>query len=99
MFKDECILVDEEEHGHILYNAPCDGKWGENESYYLLFIIQDVALHPNLEEVVKYVSKDQLKELIRKERKVMIKLHRKLNKHRPFSKKEKMNDELSNRVL
>jgi len=54
--------------GRILYKAPSDGKWGEHELDYLVFIVRDVALHPNPEEVadVKYVSKEQLKELIRK---------------------------------
>lgn len=54
--------------GRILYKAPSDGKWGEHELDYLVFIVRDVALHPNPEEVadVKYVNKEQLKELIRK---------------------------------
>jgi len=54
--------------GRILYKAPSDGKWGEHELDYLVFIVRDVAVHPNPEEVadVKYVSKEQLKELIRK---------------------------------
>uniref|UniRef100_A0AB74UN63 isopentenyl-diphosphate Delta-isomerase n=1 Tax=Ginkgo biloba TaxID=3311 RepID=A0AB74UN63_GINBI len=54
--------------GRMLYKAPSDGKWGEHELDYLVFIVRDVALHPNPEEVadVKYVNKEQLKELIRK---------------------------------
>uniref|UniRef100_A0A0C9RJS6 isopentenyl-diphosphate Delta-isomerase n=1 Tax=Wollemia nobilis TaxID=56998 RepID=A0A0C9RJS6_9CONI len=54
--------------GRILYKAPSDGKWGEHELDYLVFIVRDVALHPNPEEVadVKYVTKEQLKEIVRK---------------------------------
>ncbi|XVF06985.1 hypothetical protein REPUB_Repub06bG0098600 [Reevesia pubescens] len=52
----------------MLYKAPSDGKWGEHELDYLLFIVRDVNDHPNPEEVadVKYVNRDQLKELLRK---------------------------------
>jgi len=78
MFEDECILM-----------AP-HGKWGKHELEYLFW---DVALHPNLEEVVddKYVSKEQ-RNFIRKPRKVKMKLHQqtKRNKHGPFNKKAKM---------
>nr|QHO62385.1 Isopentenyl-diphosphate delta-isomerase [Narcissus tazetta subsp. chinensis] len=54
--------------GRILYKAPSDGKWGEHELDYLLFIIRDVEVHPNPDEVadVKYVDRDQLKEILRK---------------------------------
>ncbi|RWR87209.1 isopentenyl-diphosphate Delta-isomerase I [Cinnamomum micranthum f. kanehirae] len=54
--------------GRILYKAPSDGKWGEHELDYLLFIIVDVELNPNPDEVadVKYVNRDQLRELLRK---------------------------------
>lgn len=54
--------------GRILYKAPSDGKWGEHELDYLVFIVRDVTLHPNPEEVadVKFVNKEQLKEIIRK---------------------------------
>ncbi|THU56403.1 hypothetical protein C4D60_Mb11t16890 [Musa balbisiana] len=54
--------------GRILYKAASDGKWGEHELDYLLFIVRDVNLHPNPDEVadVKYVNRDQLKELLRK---------------------------------
>ncbi|XP_059665596.1 isopentenyl-diphosphate Delta-isomerase I [Cornus florida] len=54
--------------GRMLYKAPSDGKWGEHELDYLLFIIRDVNMHPNPDEVadVKYVNRDQLKELLRK---------------------------------
>ncbi|OAY79810.1 Isopentenyl-diphosphate Delta-isomerase II [Ananas comosus] len=54
--------------GRMLYKAPSDGKWGEHELDYLLFTIRDVKLLPNPDEVadVKYVNRDQLKELLRK---------------------------------
>ncbi|KAG6645327.1 isopentenyl-diphosphate Delta-isomerase I-like [Carya illinoinensis] len=54
--------------GRILYKAPSDGKWGEHELDYLLFIVRDVTVNPNPDEVadVKYVNRDQLKELLRK---------------------------------
>ncbi|MBA0737535.1 hypothetical protein Gogos_010993 [Gossypium gossypioides] len=52
----------------MLYKAPSDGKWGEHELDYLLFIVRDVNVHPNPDEVAeaKYVNRDQLKELLRK---------------------------------
>ncbi|XP_010525091.1 PREDICTED: isopentenyl-diphosphate Delta-isomerase I [Tarenaya hassleriana] len=54
--------------GRILYKAPSDGKWGEHELDYLLFIVRDVKLEPNPDEVadIKYVNREQLKELLRK---------------------------------
>ncbi|GAB2287145.1 Isopentenyl-diphosphate Delta-isomerase II [Dionaea muscipula] len=54
--------------GRMLYKAPSDGKWGEHELDYLLFIIKDVKLHPNADEVadVKYVGRQELKELCKK---------------------------------
>ncbi|KAL7110025.1 hypothetical protein ACP275_06G211800 [Erythranthe tilingii] len=54
--------------GRILYKAPSDGKWGEHEVDYLLFIVRDVGVHPNPDEVadVKYVNREQLKEILRK---------------------------------
>ncbi|KAJ1697000.1 hypothetical protein LUZ63_005512 [Rhynchospora breviuscula] len=54
--------------GRMLYKAPSDGKWGEHELDYLLFIVRDVKLLPNPDEVadVKYVSREQLQELIKK---------------------------------
>lgn len=35
---------------------------------YLLFIVKDVSIHPNLDEVadIKYVNREELKELLRK---------------------------------
>ncbi|KAJ8752903.1 hypothetical protein K2173_008638 [Erythroxylum novogranatense] len=54
--------------GRMLYKAPSDGKWGEHELDYLLFIVRDVNVNPNPDEVadVKYVNREQLKELLRK---------------------------------
>ncbi|GAY62291.1 hypothetical protein CUMW_216650 [Citrus unshiu] len=54
--------------GRILYKAPSDGKWGEHELDYLLFIVRDVSVNPNPDEVAeyKYVNREQLKELLRK---------------------------------
>ncbi|KAE8668603.1 Isopentenyl-diphosphate Delta-isomerase II [Hibiscus syriacus] len=54
--------------GRMLYKAPSDGKWGEHELDYLLFIVRDVNIHPNPDEVAdaKYVNRDQLKELLQK---------------------------------
>lgn len=54
--------------GRILYKAPSDGKWGEHELDYLLFIVRDVKFDPNPDEVAdaKYVNREQLKEILRK---------------------------------
>ncbi|KAI5665812.1 hypothetical protein M9H77_15665 [Catharanthus roseus] len=54
--------------GRMLYKAPSDGKWGEHEVDYLLFIVRDVKVTPNPDEVanIKYVTRDDLKELLRK---------------------------------
>lgn len=54
--------------GRIHYKAPSDGKWGEHELDYLLFIVRDVNVNPNPDEVadIKYVNRDELKELLRK---------------------------------
>ncbi|XP_062144166.1 isopentenyl-diphosphate Delta-isomerase I [Alnus glutinosa] len=54
--------------GRMLYKAPSDGKWGEHELDYLLFIVRDVNNNPNPDEVadVKYVNREELKELLRK---------------------------------
>ncbi|PWA49821.1 isopentenyl pyrophosphate isomerase [Artemisia annua] len=52
----------------MLYKAPSDGKWGEHELDYLLFIVRDVAVNPNPDEVaaIKFVNQEELKELLRK---------------------------------
>ncbi|CAN6211899.1 unnamed protein product, partial [Urochloa humidicola] len=54
--------------GRMLYKAPSDGKWGEHELDSILIIVRDVKLQPNPDEVadVKYVNREQLKELIQK---------------------------------
>ncbi|KAF5741559.1 isopentenyl-diphosphate Delta-isomerase I [Tripterygium wilfordii] len=54
--------------GRMLYKAHSDGKWGEHELDYLLFIVRDVNVNSNPDEVadIKYVTRDQLKELMRK---------------------------------
>ncbi|KAL4578844.1 hypothetical protein LXL04_014975 [Taraxacum kok-saghyz] len=54
--------------GRMLYKAPSDGKWGEHELDYLLFMVRDVAVNPNPDEVadIKYVNQEELKELLRK---------------------------------
>ncbi|KAK4693730.1 isopentenyl-diphosphate Delta-isomerase, partial [Lecanoromycetidae sp. Uapishka_2] len=47
----------------IHYKAPSDGKWGEHEIDYILFIKADVDITPNPNEVkdTRYVSESQLK--------------------------------------
>ncbi|WVZ66269.1 hypothetical protein U9M48_015514 [Paspalum notatum var. saurae] len=54
--------------GRMLYEAAYDEKWGEHEITHFLFIVRDVELHPNPDEVadVKYVNREELKELVRK---------------------------------
>ncbi|KAK6828598.1 Isopentenyldiphosphate isomerase [Apiospora arundinis] len=49
----------------IHYKAPSDGKWGEHEIDYILFIKANVDLDPNKNEVqdTKYVSPAELKTL------------------------------------
>jgi isopentenyl-diphosphate delta-isomerase len=51
----------------IHYKAPSDGKWGEHEIDYILFIKADVDLDPSPNEVrdTKYVSQDELKALFK----------------------------------
>lgn len=54
----------------IHYKAPSDGKWGEHEIDYILFIKADVDLDVNPNEVrdVKYVSPDELKSMFKDEK-------------------------------
>ncbi|PIN12895.1 Isopentenyl pyrophosphate:dimethylallyl pyrophosphate isomerase [Handroanthus impetiginosus] len=54
--------------GRILYKAPSDGRWGEHELDYILFIVRDVSMLPNPDEVAdaKYVNREELKEVLRK---------------------------------
>ncbi|KAL2070572.1 hypothetical protein VTL71DRAFT_13598 [Oculimacula yallundae] len=49
----------------IHYKAPSDGKWGEHEIDYILFIKANVDLKPNLNEVqdTTYVTADGLKKM------------------------------------
>ncbi|KAG9234611.1 NUDIX hydrolase domain-like protein [Amylocarpus encephaloides] len=49
----------------IHYKAPSDGKWGEHEIDYILFIKANVTLEPNLNEVSDacYVNADGLKSM------------------------------------
>jgi len=49
----------------IHYKAPSDGKWGEHEIDYILFIKANVDLNPNPNEVrdTRYVSADGLKSM------------------------------------
>jgi len=49
----------------IHYKAPSDGKWGEHEIDYILFIKADVDVEPNLNEVrdTRYVSAEGLKSM------------------------------------
>jgi isopentenyl-diphosphate delta-isomerase len=53
----------------IHYKAPSDGKWGEHEIDYILFIKADVDLkvNPNEVQATKYVSPEELKEMFRKQ--------------------------------
>ncbi|EEP75479.1 isopentenyl-diphosphate delta-isomerase [Uncinocarpus reesii 1704] len=49
----------------IHYKAPSDGKWGEHEIDYILFIQADVDLDVNVNEVrnTRYVTADELKQM------------------------------------
>ncbi|KAL8382752.1 hypothetical protein RB595_006507 [Gaeumannomyces hyphopodioides] len=51
----------------IHYKAPSDGKWGEHEVDYILFIKANVDLEPNENEVqaTQYVTAEQLKEFFK----------------------------------
>ncbi|GAM85085.1 hypothetical protein ANO11243_030880 [Dothideomycetidae sp. 11243] len=51
----------------IHYKAPSDGKWGEHEIDYILFIEAEVDLEVNPNEVrdVKYVTEDGLKTMFK----------------------------------
>ncbi|KAJ2380631.1 isopentenyl-diphosphate delta-isomerase idi1, partial [Coemansia sp. RSA 2603] len=50
----------------IHYLAPSDGTWGEHEIDYILFVKADVDLDVNPNEVksVKYVSMDEMKQIV-----------------------------------
>lgn len=51
----------------IHYKAPSDGKWGEHEIDYILFIKADVDLevNPNEVQATRYVKEDELKEMFK----------------------------------
>ncbi|KAL8765638.1 MAG: hypothetical protein Q9209_007370 [Squamulea sp. 1 TL-2023] len=51
----------------IHYKAPSDGKWGEHEIDYILFIKSNVDHTPNPNEVkdTRYVSQDDLRQMFR----------------------------------
>jgi len=51
----------------IHYLAPSDGKWGEHEIDYILFIEADVSLDPNRNEVqdTRWVSPDELRQMFK----------------------------------
>ncbi|EMC91862.1 hypothetical protein BAUCODRAFT_126839 [Baudoinia panamericana UAMH 10762] len=51
----------------IHYKAPSDGKWGEHEIDYILFIKADVDLdiNPNEVQATRYVSEAELKEMFK----------------------------------
>ncbi|MCJ1358655.1 MAG: isopentenyl-diphosphate delta-isomerase idi1 [Icmadophila ericetorum] len=51
----------------IHYKAPSDGKWGEHEIDYILFIKANVDLEPSPNEVqdTRYVSAEEMKEMFK----------------------------------
>ncbi|KAI9821785.1 MAG: isopentenyl-diphosphate delta-isomerase idi1 [Pycnora praestabilis] len=51
----------------IHYKAPSDGKWGEHEIDYILFIKADVDLdvNPNEAQATRYVSQEDLKTMFK----------------------------------
>jgi isopentenyl-diphosphate delta-isomerase len=51
----------------IHYRAPSDGKWGEHEIDYILFVEAAVTLDPNPNEVrdTRWVSADELRQMFR----------------------------------
>ncbi|ERE80404.1 isopentenyl-diphosphate Delta-isomerase 1-like protein [Cricetulus griseus] len=52
----------------IYYKAQSDGIWGEHEIDYILFLKKNVTLNPDPNEIKSYcyVSKEELKELVKK---------------------------------
>ncbi|KAF2838921.1 isopentenyl-diphosphate delta isomeras-like protein 1 [Patellaria atrata CBS 101060] len=65
--KEEVPLDDFRFLTRIHYLAPSDGKWGEHEIDYILFIRANVTLEPNLNEVrdTCYVSADELRTMFK----------------------------------
>lgn len=49
----------------IHYLAPSNGMWGEHEVDYILFLVADVTVTPNINEIRdhKYVSKEELQSM------------------------------------
>lgn len=49
----------------IHYLAPSNGMWGEHEVDYILFLVADVTVTPNINEIrdYKYVSKEELQSM------------------------------------
>ncbi|XP_055469173.1 isopentenyl-diphosphate Delta-isomerase 1 [Psammomys obesus] len=52
----------------IYYKAQSDGIWGEHEIDYILFLRKDVTLNPDPNEIKSYcyVSKEELKEIVKR---------------------------------
>uniref|UniRef100_A0A8C5KKN9 Isopentenyl-diphosphate Delta-isomerase 1 n=1 Tax=Jaculus jaculus TaxID=51337 RepID=A0A8C5KKN9_JACJA len=52
----------------IYYKAQSDGIWGEHEIDYILFLRKNVTLNPDPNEIKSYcyVSKEELKEIVKK---------------------------------
>lgn len=52
----------------IHYKAQSDGLWGEHEIDYILFVRKNVRLNPDPNEIKSYcyVTKEELKELLKK---------------------------------
>lgn len=60
----------------IYYKAQSDGIWGEHEIDYILFLRKNVTLNPDPNEIKSYcyVSKEELKEILKKSARGEIKL-------------------------
>lgn len=60
----------------IYYKAQSDGIWGEHEIDYILFLRKNVTLNPDPNEIKSYcyVSKEELKEILKKAARGEIKL-------------------------
>lgn len=48
----------------LIYKCPGDGVWGEHELDYILFLIKDVDINPNPDEVreIRYLKRNELDE-------------------------------------
>lgn len=60
----------------IHYKAPSDSLWGEHEIDYILFVQKDISINANPNEVMayKFVSKQELKDLLRDGRENRVKI-------------------------